>query len=116
PRWRRQACHAHAAPVQGGEVALRQDVLVDVDAVCHGGQSARCAPVMSAARSSGRRNDGGGGGPQAYSPRAPSRSSGVHSWSSTCHEVWCRNDTGAARTRMLWWSTEQRRNAPAPLM
>ena len=45
-------------------------------------QVALCAPVMRAARSSGCRNEGGGGGPQAYRPRAPSRSSGVHSWSS----------------------------------
>src|SRR5690242_20377694 len=35
-----------------------------------------------AARSSGCRKEGGGGGPQANSPRAPSSSSGVHSWSS----------------------------------
>jgi FMN reductase len=37
------------------------------------------APVIMAARSSGCRNEGGGGGPQAKSPRAPSRSSGFHS-------------------------------------
>ena len=41
-----------------------------------------CDPVIRAARSSGFRNDGGGGGPQLYSPRAPSRTSGFHSWSS----------------------------------
>ena len=48
----------------------------------HAGQRPLWAPVIMAARSSGCRNDGGGGGPQAYRPRAPSRSSGVHSWSS----------------------------------
>ena len=44
-------------------------------------------PVISAARSSGCRNDGGGGGPQAKRPAAPSRSSGVHSWSSTMQSM-----------------------------
>ena len=48
----------------------------------HAGQRPLWAPVIMAARSSGCRNDGGGGGPQAYRPCAPSRSSGVHSWSS----------------------------------
>lgn len=37
------------------------------------------APVMWAARSSGRTNDGGGGGPQENRPLAPSSSSGVQS-------------------------------------
>ena len=46
------------------------------------GQRAEWAPVIMAARSSGCRKEGGGGGPQANSPRAPSRSSGVQSWSS----------------------------------
>ena len=45
-------------------------------------QRAEWAPVIMAARSSGCRKEGGGGGPQANSPRAPSRSSGVQSWSS----------------------------------
>ena len=45
------------------------------------------APVIMAARSSGCRKDGGGGGPQANRPRAPSRSSGVHSWSSTMQSM-----------------------------
>jgi len=48
----------------------------------HAGQRPLWAPVIMAARSSGCRNDGGGGGPQAYRPCPPSRSSGVHSWSS----------------------------------
>jgi hypothetical protein len=46
-------------------------------------QRGPCAPVIMAARSSGWTNDGGGGGPQANNPLAPSRSWGVHSWSST---------------------------------
>ena len=45
-------------------------------------QRVEWAPVIMAARSSGCRKEGGGGGPQANSPRAPSRSSGVQSWSS----------------------------------
>ena len=36
------------------------------------------------------------------------------STSSTCQEVWCRKLTGACIARTLWWSVEQRRNAPAP--
>jgi hypothetical protein len=73
----------YAATTRDGTTACQDSMLWLV----HGGQSARCAPVMSAARSSGRRNDGGGGGPQAYRPRAPSRSSGVHSWSSTMQSM-----------------------------
>src|ERR1700735_5033616 len=38
------------------------------------------------------------------------------STSSTCQDVWCRKLTGAARTSTLWWSVEQRRNAPTPLI
>src|SRR5690606_33750870 len=45
------------------------------------------APVMISARSSGARNDGGGGGPQLNRPRAPSRVSGDHSWSSTMQSM-----------------------------
>jgi hypothetical protein len=40
-------------------------------------QPAERAPVIMAARSSGRRKDAGGGGAQANRPRAPSRSSGA---------------------------------------
>src|SRR5579859_4604347 len=38
------------------------------------------------------------------------------STSSTCQDVWCRKLTGAARTSTLWWSVEQRRNAPTSLI
>jgi hypothetical protein len=46
------------------------------------GYTPACDAVIRAARSSGCRNDGGGGGPQLNRPRAPSRVSGAHSWSS----------------------------------
>ena len=52
-----------------------------------GVQRGAWAPVIMAARSSGCRKEGGGGGPQANRPRAPSRSSGVHSWSSTMQSM-----------------------------
>src|SRR6202021_717465 len=38
------------------------------------------------------------------------------STSSTCQDVWCRKLTGAASTSTLWWSVEQRRNAPTSLI
>ena len=36
------------------------------------------------------------------------------STSSTCQEVWCGNVTGAPMSSRLWWSVQQRRNAPTP--